>query len=76
MIPVYLSMNHDLILIICIFFQIFQIHKNKSAKGLSIVSFELETIGYTIALAYCIHKDLPFSAFGEYIFLVIQCEHT
>ncbi|KAJ8541129.1 hypothetical protein K7X08_001945 [Anisodus acutangulus] len=39
---------------------------------ISVVSFELEVIGYTIALAYCLHKGLPFSAFGEYAFLLIQ----
>lgn len=36
------------------------------------ISFELEVIGYTIALAYCLHKGLPFSAYGELLFLLIQ----
>ncbi|KAI4342619.1 hypothetical protein MLD38_027225 [Melastoma candidum] len=52
--------------------QIMKILQNKSIKGLSVVSFELETIGYTIALAYCLHKGLPFSAYGELAFLLIQ----
>lgn len=36
------------------------------------VAFELEVIGYTIALAYCLHKGLPFSAYGELAFLLVQ----
>lgn len=52
--------------------QILKILNHKSVRGLSAVSFELEVIGYTIALAYCLHKDLPFSAFGEYVFLLTQ----
>ncbi|CAI0389105.1 unnamed protein product [Linum tenue] len=52
--------------------QILIILKHKSVRGLSVVAFELEAIGYTIALAYCLHKGLPFSAYGEYVFLLIQ----
>lgn len=52
--------------------QILKILQHKSVRGLSVVAFELELIGYTIALAYCLHKGLPFSAFGEYLFLLIQ----
>ncbi|GAB4852248.1 hypothetical protein Ancab_016440 [Ancistrocladus abbreviatus] len=52
--------------------QILKILKHQSVRGLSVVAFELEVIGYTIALAYCLHKGLPFSAFGEYAFLLIQ----
>ncbi|RVX00014.1 Mannose-P-dolichol utilization defect 1 protein-like 2 [Vitis vinifera] len=46
--------------------------KHKSIRGLSTVAFELEVVGYTIALAYCLHKELPFSAYGELLFLLIQ----
>ncbi|KAI4962920.1 hypothetical protein ZWY2020_024613, partial [Hordeum vulgare] len=49
-----------------------QILKHRSVRGLSVASFELELIGYTIALTYCIHKGLPFSAYGELAFLLIQ----
>ncbi|KAK1392423.1 Mannose-P-dolichol utilization defect 1 protein-like [Heracleum sosnowskyi] len=52
--------------------QILKILQNKSIRGLSLISFELEVIGYTIALAYCLHKELPFSAYGELAFLLIQ----
>ncbi|XP_068643686.1 mannose-P-dolichol utilization defect 1 protein homolog 2 [Aristolochia californica] len=52
--------------------QILKILKHNSARGLSVTSFELEVVGYTIALAYCLHKGLPFSAYGELFFLLIQ----
>ncbi|XP_052203216.1 mannose-P-dolichol utilization defect 1 protein homolog 2-like [Diospyros lotus] len=52
--------------------QILKILKHQSVRGLSVVAFELEVIGYTIALAYCLHKGLPFSAYGELAFLLIQ----
>ncbi|CAA2954990.1 mannose-P-dolichol utilization defect 1 homolog 2-like [Olea europaea subsp. europaea] len=52
--------------------QILKILKHKSIRGLSVVAFELEVVGYTIALAYCLHKGLPFSAYGELAFLLIQ----
>ena len=53
-------------------FQIMKIVENSSVKGLSVVGFELDVVGYTIALAYCLHKGLPFSAYGELAFLLIQ----
>ncbi|KAI3802414.1 hypothetical protein L1987_30546 [Smallanthus sonchifolius] len=46
--------------------QIMKILQHKSVRGLSVLAFEMEVIGYTIALAYCLHKGLPFSAYGEY----------
>ncbi|CAI9115842.1 OLC1v1016846C2 [Oldenlandia corymbosa var. corymbosa] len=52
--------------------QILKIISHRSVRGLSVVAFELEVIGYTIALAYCLHKGLPFSAYGELFFLLIQ----
>ncbi|GAA0139997.1 hypothetical protein LIER_01428 [Lithospermum erythrorhizon] len=52
--------------------QILKIVKNSSIRGLSVVAFELEVVGYTIALAYCLHKGLPFSAYGELAFLLVQ----
>ncbi|KAF8377590.1 hypothetical protein HHK36_030972 [Tetracentron sinense] len=55
--------------------QILKILNHKSVRGLSLVAFELEVIGYTIALAYCLHKGLPFSAYGELVFLLIQGTH-
>ncbi|KAJ4701702.1 Mannose-P-dolichol utilization defect 1 protein-like 2 [Melia azedarach] len=52
--------------------QILKILKHRSVRGLSVVAFELEVVGYTIALSYCLHKGLPFSAYGELAFLLIQ----
>jgi mannose-P-dolichol utilization defect protein 1 len=52
--------------------QIVLIVKNKSIKGLSVPSFELEVAGFTIALAYCLFKQLPFSAYGEIVFILAQ----
>lgn len=52
--------------------QIMKILEHKSVRGLSLAAFELEVIGYTISLAYCLHNGLPFSAFGEYAFLLVQ----
>uniref|UniRef100_A0A5B7AJP2 Mannose-P-dolichol utilization defect 1 protein homolog n=1 Tax=Davidia involucrata TaxID=16924 RepID=A0A5B7AJP2_DAVIN len=52
--------------------QILKILKHRSVRGLSVMAFELEVVGYTIALAYCLHKGLPFSAYGELVFLLIQ----
>ncbi|XP_042018695.1 mannose-P-dolichol utilization defect 1 protein homolog 2-like [Salvia splendens] len=52
--------------------QMMKIVQNSSVKGLSVAAFELDVVGYTIALAYCLHKGLPFSAYGELAFLLIQ----
>ncbi|GBG85981.1 hypothetical protein CBR_g40794 [Chara braunii] len=52
--------------------QILVILRNNSIKGLSVASFELETVGFTIALSYILTKNLPFSAYGELVFLLIQ----
>ncbi|KAK8581014.1 hypothetical protein V6N13_144065 [Hibiscus sabdariffa] len=52
--------------------QIMKILKHRSVRGLSLAAFELEVVGYTIALAYCLHTGLPFSAYGELVFLLIQ----
>lgn len=52
--------------------QILKVLKHQSVRGLSVVAFELEVVGYTIALAYCLHKGLPFSAYGELAFLLVQ----
>ncbi|KAF7139566.1 hypothetical protein RHSIM_Rhsim07G0225500 [Rhododendron simsii] len=54
--------------------QILKILQHQSVRGLSVMAFELELVGYTIALAYCLHKGLPFSAYGELAFLLIQGE--
>lgn len=52
--------------------QIYLILKNRSIQGLSVASFELEAAGFTIALSYCLFKQLPFSAYGELVFILMQ----
>ncbi|MQM08487.1 hypothetical protein Taro_041345 [Colocasia esculenta] len=52
--------------------KILKILKSQSVRGLSVAAFELEVVGFTIALSYCLHKGLPFSAYGELVFLLIQ----
>ncbi|KAL5697645.1 hypothetical protein ACHQM5_028768 [Ranunculus cassubicifolius] len=46
--------------------QIMKILHHRSVRGLSVAAFELEVVGFTIALAYCLHKGLAFSAYGEF----------
>lgn len=52
--------------------QILKILQHRSVRGLSVAAFELEVVGFTIALSYCLHNGLPFSAYGELAFLLIQ----
>lgn len=35
-------------------------------------SFEIECVGYTVAVSYCLYKQLPFSTYGELFFLLLQ----
>jgi mannose-P-dolichol utilization defect protein 1 len=43
-----------------------------SAQGLSLLSYLIETLSYTITLAYNIRQDNPFSTFGEILFITLQ----
>ena len=52
--------------------QILRIVKTRSIEGLSVPSFELECVGYTVSCAYCWTMHVPFSAYGELIFLTMQ----
>ncbi|GAQ86200.1 hypothetical protein KFL_002750170 [Klebsormidium nitens] len=52
--------------------QIILILQKRSTEGLATSSFEIETVGFTIALSYCRFKGLAFSAYGEVVFLLIQ----
>jgi mannose-P-dolichol utilization defect protein 1 len=47
--------------------QILKITRGKSARGLSPLSFELETLGLCIVATYGFIMQLPFSAFGEVV---------
>ncbi|KAI8380643.1 hypothetical protein EDC96DRAFT_433827 [Choanephora cucurbitarum] len=52
--------------------QIFTIVRHKSAKGLSLASFLLETCAYMIVLMYNLRLHNPFSTFGEVAFMTLQ----
>lgn len=52
--------------------QIWKIAANKSAAGLSTLSFELEQLALTIFATYGFVLGLPFSAYGEGIVLMLQ----
>ncbi|OAD71426.1 hypothetical protein PHYBLDRAFT_75231 [Phycomyces blakesleeanus NRRL 1555(-)] len=52
--------------------QIMTIVRNKSAQGLSLSSYLLETFSYAITLAYNLRQGNPFSTFGEIFFISLQ----
>lgn len=44
----------------------------KSARGLSLSAYVLETLAYAITLAYSYRNNFPFSTYGENFFLTLQ----
>ncbi|ODO08538.1 mannose-P-dolichol utilization defect 1 [Cryptococcus wingfieldii CBS 7118] len=52
--------------------QIVTIVSTRSAKGLSLSAYALETVAYAINLAYNSRNNFPFSTYGENFFLTIQ----
>lgn len=44
----------------------------RSARGLSLPSYVLETLSYAITLAYAFRHQYPFSTYGENLFLTFQ----
>ncbi|KAF5332394.1 hypothetical protein D9758_017372 [Tetrapyrgos nigripes] len=52
--------------------QILLIVRARSARGISLPSYALETIAYAIQLAYASRNAFPFSTYGENLFLTIQ----
>eukprot|EP00475_Leptophrys_vorax_P002583 TRINITY_DN11457_c0_g2_i2.p1 TRINITY_DN11457_c0_g2~~TRINITY_DN11457_c0_g2_i2.p1 ORF type:complete len:271 (-),score=45.71 TRINITY_DN11457_c0_g2_i2:173-985(-) len=52
--------------------QILIILRSRSIEGLSVPSFEIECLGYTISVGYCLFKQVPFTAYGELFFLLLQ----
>jgi len=52
--------------------QILKIVRNKSVKGLSIASFELEVVICLIHSAYCYLTGMPFSSYGESVAALMQ----
>ncbi|KAH6874477.1 hypothetical protein BKA70DRAFT_1208710 [Coprinopsis sp. MPI-PUGE-AT-0042] len=52
--------------------QILLIVNARSARGLSLPSYVLETLAYGITLAYSMRNHFPFSTYGENLFLSFQ----
>jgi mannose-P-dolichol utilization defect protein 1 len=52
--------------------QILKIVKARSARGLSLASFLLDSAGTGINVAYNIRKHFPWSTYGESVFLLVQ----
>lgn len=44
----------------------------RSARGISLPAYVLETLAYAITLAYAFRKSFPFSTYGENLFLTMQ----
>jgi mannose-P-dolichol utilization defect 1 len=52
--------------------QIIKIVNSKSARGVSLASYFLDTASLLITVAYNVRSEFPFSTYGENLFLVIQ----
>lgn len=52
--------------------QLLLILSGRSARGLSLPAYVLETLAYAITAAYSYRNDFPFSTYGENLFLTIQ----
>ncbi|CAN8100875.1 unnamed protein product [Discula destructiva] len=52
--------------------QIINLVRSKSASGVSLVSYLLETTSYLISLVYNIRNGFPFSTYGETAFILAQ----
>lgn len=52
--------------------QIHTLLRTRSAHGLSLPAYALETLGYAISLAYAWRSGFPFSTYGENVFMALQ----
>ncbi|KAF5379533.1 hypothetical protein D9615_006540 [Tricholomella constricta] len=52
--------------------QVLLILNARSARGLSLTAYVLETLSYAITLTYSFRNGFPFSTYGENFFLTIQ----
>ncbi|KAI9797093.1 MAG: hypothetical protein M1835_002081 [Candelina submexicana] len=52
--------------------QLLKLLNSKSAKGISFLSYLLETASYLISLAYNVRQGFPFSTYGETALIAIQ----
>lgn len=52
--------------------QVIRVLKNKSAKGISVLMYALETLGTTFSALYFTRRQFPFSTYGETVFIMFQ----
>ncbi|KAI0916721.1 hypothetical protein AcW1_007903 [Taiwanofungus camphoratus] len=52
--------------------QLLLIVSARSARGLSLSAYVLETLSYAVTLAYSYRNEFPFSTYGENFFLTLQ----
>lgn len=52
--------------------QMVRIWRRRSAAGISVLMYALETIGTTFSSVYFVRRGFPFSSFGETTFIMVQ----
>ncbi|KIJ62790.1 hypothetical protein HYDPIDRAFT_168790 [Hydnomerulius pinastri MD-312] len=52
--------------------QLYPVLSARSARGLSLPAYVLETLAYAITTAYSYRNEFPFSTYGENLFLTLQ----
>ena len=52
--------------------QILAVLRSGSADGISALSLEIESLAYGVSLASMLQSKLPFSAYGDLVFVVVQ----
>ena len=66
------SLSYDMCIVCELTKDCFTVITARSARGLSLTAYALETLSYAITLAYSYRNDFPFSTYGENFFLTIQ----
>ncbi|PXF48483.1 Mannose-P-dolichol utilization defect 1 protein [Gracilariopsis chorda] len=52
--------------------QIVRVLRRRSAAGISVLMYILETVGTTFSAVYCARRHIPFSTYGESVFIMVQ----
>lgn len=52
--------------------QVFRVVRRRSAAGISVLMYSLETVGTTFSALYFARRAFPFSTYGETVFIMIQ----
>lgn len=53
--------------------QILKIVQKKSVEGISLTTFYMETLSFTLNGAYGVHRKMPISTYGESLTVSVQC---